>query len=95
MDVQPCGSQGLKLSAQGFGCMSLTKGESVSATACAATLLLLGGRARQSTCLAMCPAGEGSAGYIGATARLCSSLLVALSWLMSDFGMASSYRNPS
>ena len=26
MDVRPCGSQGLMLSAQGFGCMSLTKG---------------------------------------------------------------------
>lgn len=31
MDVRPCGSQGLKLSAQGFGCMSLTKGFYASA----------------------------------------------------------------
>ena len=26
MDRRPCGSQGLELTAQGLGCMSLTKG---------------------------------------------------------------------
>ena len=30
LDIRPCGGQGLQLSAQGFGCMSLTKGASLT-----------------------------------------------------------------